>query len=430
MGMISTVALIVGNMVGTGIYTLPASLANAAGPISLVSWILTAAGFFFLAVIYADMGAAYPKSGGPSVYARRAFGDFVGFEIAYSYWLSVIIGNAAIVIATVGYLGIFNQRLAESPELQVIICLVLIWALVAVNIRGVKEGAAVAVVSTVAKLVPLLIFSAVALWYFDASNLAPFTPQGEDTSSILFAVSAGAALTVWSFAGLESATVPAEEVDDPRTIKRSTMIGFAITAVVYILISVSVMGVLPNAEIGSSASPLALAATRIMGSWGGTMMALGALVSGLGTLNGWILLSGRVPLGVAADGLFPKALARIHPVHHTPHVSLIIAGVVASALVLLRLTETLLETFEFIVLLSVLMTLVPHVTTSLGEYLLSKREPELFPKRASGFIPLVSFIALVFVIWVIYGTGLKTIGLGSGLLVIGVPLYYWMKKSN
>ncbi|MEE2708599.1 MAG: amino acid permease [Gemmatimonadota bacterium] len=429
MGMISAVALIVGNMVGTGIYTLPASLANEAGPLSIVSWILTAAGYLFLAIIYADMGSAYPQSGGPSVYARKAFGDFVGFEIAFSYWLSVIIGNAAIVIATVGYLSVFNETLKNSPPLQVVMCLFLIWILVGINITGVKQGAAVTVVATAAKLIPLLIFSIVAIWYFDPGNFTPFAPHSPDTGSIITAISAGAALTVWAFAGLESATVPAEEVDNPNAIRKSTMIGFGITTVVYLLISISVTGILSNDEIAQSASPLALAATRILGSWGGTFMAVGALISGLGTLNGWILLSGRIPLGVAADGLFPKALAHIHVKYHTPYVSLIIAGVIASLLVSLRLSRTLLDTFEFIVLLSVLMTLIPHVTTTYGEYVMSKRDPSAFPPRRAGLTPVISITGLIFVIWIIYGTGLESIGLGGTLLIAGIPLYYWRKRT-
>lgn len=424
MGMIASVALIVGNMVGTGIYTLPASLANTAGPISLVAWGIVAAGYLFLALIYADLGQAYPKSGGPSVYARKAFGDFVGFEIAYSYWLSVIIGNAAIVIATVGYISVFNETMANSPVIQVVVALVVIWGLVGVNILGVRQGASLAVVTTAAKLIPLFILVIVGLWFFEPANLTPFAPQGTD------AILPAAALIVWAFAGLESATVPAEEVDDPRTIRRATLIGFGLTTVVYILISVTVMGLIPNDVIGSSGGPLALAATQALGPWGATLMAIGAMVAGIGTLNGWVLLSGRIPLGVAADGLFPKFLARIHPRHHTPHVSLIIAALVASAMILLRLSNSLLETFEFIVLLSVLMTLVPHVTSSLAEFVMARREPDVFPGRSPSVTGAIAAIGLIFVLWVIYGTGLEAIGWGSVLLVAGVFMYWGMKRGS
>jgi APA family basic amino acid/polyamine antiporter len=303
------------------------------------------------------------------------------------------------------------------------VALLITWVLVGVNIVGVRQGASVSIVATAAKLIPLFILAIVGIWYFEPENLTPFAPQGNG------AILPAAALIVWAFAGLESATVPAEEVDDPRTIRRSTMIGFGLTALVYILISVTVMGLLPNETIGGSAGPLALAASQVLGPWGATLMAIGAIVAGIGTLNGWILLSGRIPLSVAADGLFPKVLAQIHPRFHTPHISLIISALIASAMILLRLSNSLLETFEFIVLLSVLMTLVPHMTSSLAEYVMSRREPNMFPHRSPATASAISIFGLAFVLWVIYGTGWESIGWGSILLVAGVLIYWGMKRG-
>lgn len=167
-----------------------------------------------------------------------------------------------------------------------------------------------------------------------------------------------------------------------------------------------------------------------MGPWGATLIASGAVISGIGTLNGWVLLSGRVPLSVAKDGLFPKALARIHPRFHTPHISLIIAALVASGMILLRLSHSLIDTFEFIILLSVLLVLVPHITTTIAEYLLVRREPGGFPKRPLARTSAISMVSLGFVLWVIYGTGWEAIGWGSVLLVAGIPVYWGMRKGK
>ncbi|MBI4552686.1 MAG: amino acid permease [Candidatus Latescibacteria bacterium] len=425
LGPVSATALIVGNMIGTGIYTLPASLALTAGPISLVSWLLTATGYLFLAIIYADMGTAYPRSGGPYVYARRAFGSFVGFEVVYSYWLSNVIGNAAIVIATVGYMGVFNQRLADSPALQVLVAQGVLWALTGINIVGVREGAAVQVMTTVAKTIPLLILSGVAIWRFNPGHLTPFAPHGVN------AISSGAALTVWAFAGVESATVPAEEVAAPQTtIRRSTLWGFGIATGVYMLVSLAVIGVLPNDDIAASVSPLARAAAQVFGPWGETLMAASALLAGRGVLNGWILLTGRIPISAAGDGLFPAPLARIHARFRTPHVSLLVSTAVTGVFLMLRLSRSLIEAFDFIILLSVLLTLLPHLTTVVAELRLAEREPESFPVRRHGLTRAITIVGLVFVLWIVYGTGVEAIWWGSVLLVAGIPIYGWLIKTG
>ncbi|MGW5413673.1 amino acid permease, partial [Actinomadura geliboluensis] len=215
-------ALVVGNMIGSGVFLLPSSLAEF-GPISLVAWGFTAAGAILLALVFARLSRAYPRTGGPYAYARRAFGDFVGFQTAWGYWIAVWAGNAAIAVAFVGYLAHFWPSLGQDKVAAAAVGVATIWLLTAVNAYGVREGGAVQVVTTVVKLVPLLMIAVGGLLFIEPGNFGEFNAGG---GSAFGAVTAAAALTLWSFIGLESATVPAEDVQEPeKTIPRATVAG-------------------------------------------------------------------------------------------------------------------------------------------------------------------------------------------------------------
>ena len=170
-------ALVVGNMIGSGVFLLPSSLAKY-GPISLVAWVFTAAGAVLLALVFARLARAYPKTGGPYAYARRAFGDFVGFQTAWGYWIAVWAGNAAIAVAFVGYLAHFWHALGTNKPLAAGVGLAAIWVLTAVNAYGVRQGGVVQVVTTVVKLVPLLLIAVGGLFFIKSANFGPFNASG------------------------------------------------------------------------------------------------------------------------------------------------------------------------------------------------------------------------------------------------------------
>jgi basic amino acid/polyamine antiporter, APA family len=414
LSLVGVVALCVGNMVGTSIFTLPASLASKTGPLGVVAWIVTAAGYLFVALVYASLGARYARSGGPYIYAREAFGDFAAFQVVWSYWVSATIGNAAIVTSVIGYAVGFSKPLADSAMLQFLLAQLLVWGLCWLNVRGVRESGRFQIIVMSLTVVPLLLVGAGALTHFDAANLKPFAPNGWGT------LGAGAALVVWAYSGVESATVPAEEVvDGGRTVQRGTMIGYAIATVIFLLLATAVTGALPNAEIANSTRPIALAAERTIGSWAGVMVGLVAIVSSLGTLNGWILMAGRIPLSAAADGLFFPALARIHPRYGTPHIGLIVASAIASVMLGLYFLKSLLEVFNFIVLLAVLTTLVPHLYAAAAEWSMGRRR---------GLSAVVPPIAFAFVLYVMYGTGADVVRWGVMVLLAGLPVYVVVRR--
>jgi APA family basic amino acid/polyamine antiporter len=173
MGLWMATALVVGNMIGSGVFLLPASLAGAAGPVSILAWVFTGAGAVLLALVFANLGRAFPRTGGPYAYARRAFGDFVGFQTAWGYWIAVWAGNAAIATAFVGYLAVFWPQVGTSNALGAIVAVGVIWLVTAINVLGVRESGRVQVVTTILKFVPLAVIGVIGLFFIDGDNLTP-----------------------------------------------------------------------------------------------------------------------------------------------------------------------------------------------------------------------------------------------------------------
>lgn len=423
MGLWMATALVVGNMVGSGVFLLPASLADTAGPVSMLAWILTGAGAILLALVFANLGRAFPRTGGPYAYARRAFGDFIGFQTAWGYWIAVWAGNAAIAVAFVGYLAVFWPELGDSNLLAAIVALSAIWLLTLTNALGAREGGVVQVVTTVLKFVPLAIIGIVGLFFIKGGNYTPFAPHGHSLS--LFSTTA--ALTLWAFIGLESATVPAEEVRDPeRTIPRATILGTVATTALYVVATVAIMGILPATQLAQSSSPFADAAGVAFGGGWDEVIAAVAMVSSFGALNGWILLQGRVPLAAAEDGLFPSAFARVHGKRATPVFGLVVSSVLVTGLMFMNYTKSLVDQFEFIILLATLTTLVPYAYSAAAQVMLAMREPGRFERRRFVRDTVIATLAFAYSVWAIAGSGQDVIAKGFVLLMLGVPVYLAM----
>jgi len=430
MGLWMATALVVGNMVGSGIFTLPALLAGEAGPASIVSLAFTGVGAMLLALVFANLGRAHPHTGGPYYFARRAFGDFVGFQTAWAYWIAAWVGNAAIAVAFAGYLGVFWGRVQTTNWLAAVVAVAAIWFFTLVNIMGARETGIAQVLTTILKFVPLAVIGIVGLFYMHGSNFTPFTPAhgGFD-----WHINAAATLALWAFIGLESATVPAEEVKDPeRTIPRATILGTLAATLLYIVALVAIIGVLSQAALSGSTAPFADAANAI---WGGTFIgltwgkwiALVAMTATLGALNGWILLTARVSLAAADDGLFPKPFARVHGKRSTPVVGLLVSSVLVSGLVLYNWNASFASRFNDVVLLATWMTLIAYAYAAAAEVVLFYRERELFSWVKLTRDTVIAALAFTYSLWAIWGSGQEWLAKGFMLLLIGIPVYVWMK---
>ena len=423
LGLWMCTALVVGNMIGSGIFLLPAALA-AYGPISIGGWLITSTGAIVLALIFGRLARLVTKTGGPYAYSREGFGDFAGFLIAWGYWIALWAGNAAVAVAFSGYMGFLFPVIAGNKIAGLATALCAIWFLTWINARGVREAGAVQLVTTVLKVLPLLLIAAIGLSFIDPGRFQPLNISGESNGA---ALAACAALTLWAFLGLESATVPAGDVDQPeRTIPRATIFGTAFAAAVYILITIVAFGLVPLSELERSSAPLADVAGVMWGAAGGTFVAIAACISTFGTLNGFTLLTGQVPLGAARDDLFPRVFARVSKAK-TPVFALVVSNALASLLIAMNFTKGLVDQFVFIILLATLTTLVPYLFCALAELMIYVSSGRTIAGKGLGAVVVLAVLGFVYSIWAIYGAGQEVVFYGFLLMVAGVPVYAWLK---
>ncbi|HEX5616091.1 MAG TPA: amino acid permease [Acidimicrobiia bacterium] len=423
-------ALVVGNMIGSGVFLLPASL-GAFGPISLVAFGATALGAVLLALVFARLGQAFPATGGPYAYSRRAFGDFVGFQTAWGYWIAAWVGNAAIATAFVAYLSDFlddnwNVRLlAENDLAAALTGIAAIWVLTWLNVLGVRRGGWMQLGTTVLKFVPLVAVAVLGVFWVSLNDLGPFNVSGDSSYG---AITAAATLTLWAFIGLESATVPADDVRDPRrTIPWATIVGTVVTAGVYVLATFVIFGVLGTEATAASTAPFADAAREMWGGWGGDVIGLAAIVSTFGCLNGWILLQGQIPMAAARDGLFPKPFTK-QSRHGAPWFGLVASSVLITGLVMMSYEDqTFVTWFEELILLATLTTLIPYAFSAAAELSLFVTDRAAFSAARLTKDTIVGLLAFAYAVWTIAGSGYAVVYKGFLLLMFGIPVYLYMK---
>jgi len=424
-GLITTTSLVVGNMIGAGIFVLPATLAKY-GSISIVGWIFTAIGSLILAKIFSNFSKIIvSKSGGPYTYSREGFGDFIGFLVAWGYWICCWVGNAAIAIAIVSALSFFFPTLETSPILAVSVGLSMIWILTWVNTKGVKESGRIQVVTTVLKLLPLVLIIIIGAFYFSLDNFPKFNLT-DDSNFATFPVVA--VLTLYAFLGIESATVPAGNVKNPAvTVPKATMLGTLISTFVYIFGTVVLFGVLPIDILQESPAPFAEAGKIIGGDFAGYFVAAGAAIAAIGALNGWVLITSQIPMATAKDNLFPRVFKKENK-NGAPIFGLIIGSVLTSLVMLMNFTEGLVDQFEFIVLLTTLTCLVPYLFVA-AAYIISIIERKLHANNVIKTF-LLGSLGFAYSLWAIYGSGHDTVFYGFLLLLLGIPFYVLMRWNQ
>lgn len=424
-GLITATSLVVGNVIGAGIFLLPSSLARY-GSISILGWLFTATGALVLAKIFSNFSKIIVnKSGGPYTYSKAGFGDFIGFLVAWGYWISCWVSNAGLALAIVGALSFFFPALSTNPILTVSVGLGFVWFFTWINSRGIKTSGKIQVVTTVLKLLPLAFVILVGVFFFDTDNFPGFNLTGESDFATIPVV---AALTLYAFLGLESATIPAENVENPeKTIPKATMLGTIIVTLVYILSTIVLFGILPVDVLANSPTPFADAGEIIGGKYAGYFVAAGAAISGIGCLNGWTLMTAQLPMAIAKDKMFPRVF-KMENKNGAPVFGIIIGSILTSVILLLNISDGLVDQFTFIVNLTVLACLVPYLFVS-ASYIIVVIEKKI---HVNNFLKtfVLGSLGFSYSLWAIYGSGSETVFYGFLLLLIGIPFYVMMKWNK
>jgi APA family basic amino acid/polyamine antiporter len=411
-------ALVIGNMIGAGVFALPAALApygwNAA-----IGWLVTIAGSLCLAFCFARLARAFPQAGGPYAYTRLAFGPGAGFAVAWSYWISILSANGAIALLAISYLSHIFPVLAAAPALCAILCL---WALTAISCITLRGTGRVQVVTTLLKLLPLAAAMILIFTILLTRGLAPVAAAGPPVPLSLGAVSSVAALTLWAMVGFESATIPAEHVADPtRNIPRATMAGTAITGLVYLVTVTGVALLLPRVVAVHSNAPFADFFGRHSGAGPASLGALFAAIGALGALNGWVLLQGEIPLAMARDGVFPRWLAATSKAGTPVRAQLVSSGIVTLFLLAAQ-SPSLVGLIVFLALVSTIATLVAYLACAAAALRL-QRAGRL---ESSPLLIACCCLGFLFSLWAVYGAGIEPAAWGLVLLAFGGLVYLAM----
>ena len=413
-------SIAVGCAIGSGIFMMPTLLAPF-GMLGLGGWLVAGSGSILVALTMAKLVKRIPKTGGPYIYVNEGLGKFPGFIIAWTYWVACISAIAGISIAFVGYLGFFAPTISSSPIHALLASLILIWIIIILNIRSLENSSKFQLVSTLLKLLPLIFIIFLGAANFNIDNLPEFNPTDLHPFSLLATVTT---LVMWSFIGIETATVPADNVINPQeTIPRVLIASVLTILILYILVSVAIAAIVPANELIDSSAPFALAASKILGVTGGTIISIGALVSTLGSLNANTLTAGNLSLAAARDGLLPSRFIFLTK-SGTPIFTYLLTGVFVSILLVLNYTKGIVNAFVFMAMLSTLSTLIAYAFCAIAEFKFAQVEKKNQTRNYALLLSCGTFLYAFFAIW---GAGIEMIIYSIILILIGTPIYLLKK---
>ncbi|WP_027408373.1 amino acid permease [Anoxybacteroides tepidamans] len=450
-------ALVVGNMVGSGIFMLPRSLAEAASPLGVIlAWLLTGGGVLMTALVFGNLAIRKPElNGGPQIYAKELFTKgsntsiLSGFMSSWGYWIGNFAGNVAIITTFASYLSTFFPVLTSKQTLftvgsasiklgnllTFIVCTILLWGMHFIILRGIEGAGRLNFVATAAKVLGFFLFIAISLFAFDKSNIgsvvAPRYDEAGHSISLFGQINNAAVATLWAFVGVESAIVFASRARKQADVKRATILGLLIALAIYIGISVLVMGLLPQKQLIQSEKPLVDAIQTILGPSGGYVLAGLGLVSLLGSTLGWVLLSAEVPYQAAKQGLFIPSFLKENN-KGMPKFSLILSNGLAQIFIFSTISKSMSDAFDFVIYIATLAYLVPYFIASVFQLKLTWTG-ETYENEAKARIVdgIIAALATIYSIWVIIaGTSdMKTFMLGVALLASGIIFYPLVKKA-
>ncbi|MDQ0150369.1 arginine:ornithine antiporter/lysine permease [Eubacterium multiforme] len=432
LGFASLAALIVGSMIGGGAFNLPSDMARGAGTGAIIlGWVITGIGMIVLAFVYQMLANRKPElSGGVYSYAKAGFGDYIGFNSAWGYWLSAWIGNVSYAVLLFGAVGYFFPIFGEGNNLASVIgASILVWAFALLIFKGVSGAAFVNLVTTIAKLVPIFVFIVAVIFAFHFDNFTFEFWGSPDLGSVIDQAKNTMLVTLWCFIGIEGAVVVSGRAKKQSDVGKATVIGLIGTLCIYMLISLMSLGVMKRIDLANLQNPsMAYVLEFAVGKWGAALINLGLIISLFGSLLGWTLLSGEIPFVAAKDGVLPKVFAKSNE-NSAPIASLIITNLLVEVFLILTLVSE--GTYQALYSVSSTAIMVPYLLSAMYAMKLSY-SGETYDVNPTGRTKdkICSTIATIYAIWLVYAAGLRYLLLCAILYAIGIIFYYKAKKEK
>ncbi|QBX42994.1 arginine-ornithine antiporter [Pseudomonas fluorescens] len=421
------VALVVGSMIGGGIFSLPQNMAASAdvGAV-LIGWAITAVGMLTLAFVFQTLANRKPDlDGGVYAYAKAGFGDYMGFSSAWGYWISAWLGNVGYFVLLFSTLGYFFPIFGEGNTVAAVIgASVLLWAVHFLVLRGIKEAAFINLVTTVAKVVPLLLFVLIAVFAFklDIFTADIWGVKNPDLGSVMNQVRNMMLVTVWVFIGIEGASIFSARAEKRSDVGKATVIGFITVLLFLVLVNVLSLGIMTQPELAKLQNPsMAAVLEHVVGHWGAVLISVGLIISLLGALLSWVLLCAEIMFAAAKDHTMPEFL-RKENANHVPVNALWLTNAMVQLFLIITLFSA--STYLSLIYLATSMILVPYLWSAAYALLLAVRG-----ETYEGFAAerrkdlIIGGIALIYAVWLLYAGGVKYLLLSALLYAPGAILF-------
>jgi amino acid transporter len=403
-------AIAVNTIIGAGIFGLPSKVTALIGGYSLLAFVVCAIIVGFIVLCFAEVSSRFSATGGMYLYAKEAFGPIVGFEVGWLYWIVRITTFAANCNLLLAYLGFFVPT-ANEGALRIALISAVVVVLTIVNFLGVKESVILTNIFTVGKIVPLLIFSLVGIFFIEPQNFSfAAVPDYNSFSSAVL-------LLIYAYVGFEAAAIPAGETKDPqKNVPLALITALVFCAFLFIIIQIVAIGTLP--ELAKSERPLADAAGTFLGAFGAGFIAVGALVSILGNLNGGFLAASRIPFAMAEQREIPQIIGATHARFKTPYVSLFLTSILMWIL-------TVQSSFVSALTIATITRLIVYATTCAALPVFRKNENAPEAKFIAPFGIIAAVISLLLTVWLLTNVDFRKEGLAILIsAIIGLILYF------
>ncbi|WP_100641805.1 APC family permease [Alteromonas facilis] len=416
-------ALVVGTMIGSGIFLLPSVLAQF-GSLSLLGWFLTAIGTLLIALSLGSLSSRIDKEGGPYAYCYEVIGPVAGFIIGWGLWISFWVSIAASSVAFAGYASTILPSIEHDGAFRTLVSLMMVWTLGAIFIFGIRGVGMTQLITTVMKLIPLLLIP--TLGYVYAEQSVSSILSYEASEGFFATIAKVVLITMWAFLGIEVATIPAKEtLNAKKTIPRALFFGLLSVTFVYFFATLGLWFLLPTEVLSQSPSPFADAAEVIFGPVGATFVALGIMISIIGSVNGCLVGTVLLPESMSDDGLFPAIFSHRNR-FGIAWKSLLIALVLISAVLMLNSNSHLVGVYELLIVLSTLTAILPYAASAIADLIVQCRNKPIRGIKLMSILRAVG--ALVFSVCMILGAGFDVILYGIILIAAGLPIYWWVKR--